>query len=94
MGRWVRCPCKSESLYTDAVRQDGRLFDWRSDLPEQSRTRIDLQQGDEREAREAELAVKAGSGELLPPKNDPTHTSPVEVTVVRIDEIGGDDDPI
>jgi len=55
-------------------RTDGRLIDWSEDLPKQGRTSIEIEQGNGREAREAELIVKAGSCELLPPKNDPTHT--------------------
>jgi len=73
---------------------DGRLIDWSEDLPEQGRTAIEIDQGSRREAREAELIVKAGSCELLPPKNDPTHADPVEVNVVRIDELGKQDEPI
>jgi hypothetical protein len=73
---------------------DGRLMDWSETLPEQGRTTIQIEQGGGRKAREAELAVKAGSCELLPPQNHPTQTSPVEVNVVRIDEFGNDDDPI
>lgn len=73
---------------------DGRLIDWSEDLPEQGRTSTEIHQGSGREARKAELTVKAGSCELLPPKNDPTHTVPVEVNVVRIDEPGEEDDPI
>lgn len=73
---------------------DGRLIDWSEELPEQGRTSIEIEQGNGRAAREAELIVKAGSCELLPPQNDPTHTEPVEVNVVRIDERGEQDDPI
>ncbi len=73
---------------------DGRLIDWSEDLPEQGRTSIEIEQGNGREARKAELIVKAGSCKLLPPKNEPTHTDPVEVNVVRIDERGEQDDPI
>jgi hypothetical protein len=73
---------------------DGRLMDWSEELPEQGRTTIEIEQGSGREARETELAVKAGQCELLPPKNDPTHSSPVAVNVVRIDEIRREADPI
>lgn len=38
--------------------------------------------------------MKAGTCELLTPKNDSEHGSPVTVNVVRIDEIGGDNEPI
>jgi len=72
---------------------DGRLIDWSEDLPEQGRTSIEIGRGNGRKAREAELTIKAGSCELLPPQNDPTHTEPVKVNVVRIDELG-EQDPI
>lgn len=73
---------------------DGRLIDWSENLTKQGRTTIQLEQGSGREHREAELAVKTGVCELLPPKNDSAHTAPVEVNVVRIDELGDVDDPI
>ena len=72
----------------------GRLNDWSEDLPEQGRTSIQVDRGNGREAREAEMIVRAGSCELLPPKNDPTHTEPVEINVVRIDEHREYNDPI
>jgi hypothetical protein len=72
---------------------DGRLIDWSEKLPEHGRTSIEIAQGSGREAREAELIIKAGSCELLPPKNDPSQTEPVGVNVVRIDELGAEDDP-
>jgi hypothetical protein len=73
---------------------DGRLIDWSEALPEQGRTSIEIDRGNGREAREPDLTIKAGTCELLPPENDPTHTDPVEVNVVRIDELGEYDDPI
>ena len=73
---------------------DGRLIDWSEEIPEQGRTSIEIEQGSGRAAREAELTVKSGSCELLPPQNDPTHTEPVAVNVVRIDEVREQDDPI
>ena len=73
---------------------DGRLIDWSEEIPEQGRTSIEIEQGSGRAAREAELTVEAGSCELLPPQNDPTHTEPVAVNVVRIDEVREQDDPI
>ncbi len=73
---------------------DDRLIDWSEDLPEQGRTSIEIGRGNGRKAREAELTIKAGSCELLPPQNDPTHTEPVKVNVVRIDELGEQNDPI
>lgn len=74
--------------------QESRLFEWSSDLPEHGRTNIEIQQGGDREAREADLTVRAGSCELLPPKNDPEYDSPVTVNVVRVDELNREDDPI
>ncbi|PCR90399.1 IS4 family transposase [Natrinema ejinorense] len=73
---------------------DGRLIDWSENLPEQGRTSLEIGRGNGRKAREAELTIKAGSCELLPPQNDPTHTEPVKVNVVRIDELGEQNDPI
>jgi len=73
---------------------DGRLMDWSEDLPEQGRMTIEIEQGRKREDQKAELMVKAGQCELLPPKNDPANSSPVAVNVVRIDELDREDDPI
>ena len=73
---------------------DGRLMDWSEGLPEQGRLTIEIEQGGGREARETELAVKAGECQLLPPKNDPAPSPPVAVNVVRIDELDREDDPI
>lgn len=69
------------------VGKEGHLFDWSSTLSEKGRTRIRIQQGGDRESREATLSVKSGTCELLPPKNDPGEKAPVEVNVVRIEEI-------
>jgi hypothetical protein len=71
-----------------------KLFDWSSTLPEQGRTTIEIQRGNGRKAREAKLSISTGTCELRPPRNDPGQESPVEVNVVRVDEIDGDDDPI
>lgn len=73
--------------------QEARLLDWSKTLPGKGRTRIRIQQGRDRESREAVLSVKSGTCELLPPKNDPSEKDPVEVNVVRIEEIGEEEDP-
>ncbi|WP_251951954.1 IS4 family transposase [Salinibacter ruber] len=73
--------------------QEARLLDWSKTLPGKGRTRIRIQQGGDRESREAVLSVKSGTCELLPPKNDPSEKDPVEVNVVRIEEIGEEEDP-
>ncbi|MCS3638175.1 IS4 family transposase [Salinibacter ruber] len=75
-------------------RQEAHLFDWSRELSERGQTAIHVQQGGDRESREAVLSVKSGTCELLPPKNDPNHETPVEVNVVRVDEIGREEDPI
>jgi hypothetical protein len=72
----------------------GKLFDWSRDLPEQGRTTIEIEQNGRRDAREAELSISAGQCQLLPPRNNPGDESPVEVSVVRVDELNQDDDPI
>ncbi len=78
--------------------EESRLFDWSESLPELGRTTIELQQSGGRPSREAELSITAGSCKLLAPKNDPSMTGSVEVTVVRVDEIEPDpeevDEPI
>jgi hypothetical protein len=84
---------QNRCIRTPSGREE-RLFEWSSDLPEQGRTSIEIQQGGDREAREADLAVRAGSCELLPPKNDPAQDSPVTVNVVRVDELDRDEEPI
>ncbi len=48
--------------------QEARLLDWSKTLPGKGRTRIRIQQGGDRESREAVLSVKSGTCELLPPK--------------------------
>jgi hypothetical protein len=72
----------------------GKLFDWSSDLPEKGRKTIEIQQGGGREARKAKLSIATGTCELRPPRNDSDHDDPVEVNVVRVDEISESDDPI
>jgi len=76
------------------VGNEGHLFDWSRTLSEKGRTRIRIQQGGDRESREATLSVKSGTCKLLPPKNDPGEQDPVAVNVVRIEEIGGEEDPV
>lgn len=55
---------------------------------------IQIQQGGRRDQREADLAVKAGTCKVQPPQNATDRGDPIEVTVVRVDEIGRDEDPI
>jgi len=79
--------------------QEAHLLDWSKTLPEKGQTRIQIQQGGDREEREATLSVRAGTCELLPPKNDPGAKDPVEVNVVRVEEVGeegdsGQEDPV
>lgn len=74
--------------------QESRLFDWSRELPEKGQTAIRIQQGGDRESREATLSVKSGTCRLLPPKNATGQQSPVEVNVVRVEEIGREEDPI
>jgi hypothetical protein len=71
-----------------------KLFDWSSDLPEEGRTTIEIQQGGGRQAREAELSIATGTCELRPPQTAPAGKDPVTVNVVRVDEITESDDPI
>jgi hypothetical protein len=77
-----------------AAGDEKRLFDWSETLSEREQTTIELQQGGNRSRREAELSISAGTCELCPPKNDSTFQEPVEVNVVRVDEVGNHDDPI
>jgi Transposase DDE domain. len=73
--------------------KEAYLLDWSKTLPEKGQTRIQIQQGGDRESREATLSVRSGRCELLPPKNDPGEKDPVEVNVVRVEEVGGEGDP-
>lgn len=82
--RCIRTPAGNEA----------RLFDWSESLPELGRTTIELQQSGGRPSREAALSITAGACELLAPKNDPSVSGSVEVTVVRVDELGQDHDPM
>jgi len=72
----------------------GKLFDWSSDLAEQGRKTIEIQQGGGREARTAELSIATGTCELRAPRNNPDQDGSVEVNVVRVDEVDEGDDPI
>ena len=74
--------------------QESHLFDWSKEVPEKGQTTVRIQQGGDRESREATLSVKSGTCRLLPPKNATGRESPVEVNVVRVEEIGGEEDPI
>jgi hypothetical protein len=74
--------------------QESHLFDWSKELPEKGQTTIRIQQGGDRESREAILSIKSGTCRLLPPKNAPGQRSPVEVNVVRVEETGREEDPI
>lgn len=82
---------QNRSIRTPAGDED-RLFNWSEGLPERTRTTIEIQQGGNRSHRGAELSISAGRCELCPPKNDTTFEDPVEVNVVRIDEVGTDAD--
>lgn len=84
---------QNRRIWTDSG-EPGKLFDWSSDLAEQGRKTIEIQQGGEREARTAELSIATGTCELRAPRNNPDQDGSVEVNVVRVDEIGEDDDPI
>ena len=74
--------------------ESGKLFDWSSDLAEQGRKTIEIQQGGGRYARTAEVSIATGTCELRAPRNNPDQDGSVEVNVVRVDEIGESDDPI
>ena len=74
--------------------ESGKLFDWSSDLAEQGRKTIEIQQASGREARTAELSIATGTCELRAPRNNPDQDGSVAVNVVRVDEIGETDDPI
>lgn len=82
---------QNRGIRTPAGEAD-RLFDCSERLPERTRTTIEIQQGGNRSSREAELSISAGTCELNPPKNDTSFEEPVEINVVRVDEIGTDAD--
>jgi hypothetical protein len=76
------------------TRQEDYLFDWSEQLSEDGQTTIHIPQGGDRESRTATLSIKSGTCELLAPYEAPNLTPPVEVNVVRAEEIETDDDPI
>lgn len=84
---------QNRRIWTDSG-EPGKLFDWSSDLAEQGRKTIEMQQGGGREARTAEVSIATGTCELRAPRNNPDQEGSVEVNVVRVDEISEDDDPI
>jgi len=84
---------QNRRIWTDDG-EPGKLFDWSSDLAEQGRKTIEIQQGGGREARTAELSIATGTCELRAPRNNPEQEGSIEVNVVRVDEVGENDDPI
>ena len=84
---------QNRRIWTDAGEPE-KLFDWSSDLAEQGRKTIEIQQGGGRKARTAEVSIAAGTCELRAPRNNPEQEGSVEVNVVRVDEIDETDDPI
>ena len=84
---------QNRSIHTTAGSKD-RLFDWSEGLAELGRTTIEIQQSGDRPSREAELSVTSGTCELLAPKNDPSVRGAEAINVVRVDEIGRDEEPI
>jgi len=74
--------------------EDGKLFEWSSDLPEEGRTTIDIQQAGGRTARTAELSIATGTCDLTPAKTAPDEPDSISVNVVRVDEIGEHEDPM
>jgi len=73
---------------------DDKLFDWSSDLPEEGRTIINIQQAGGRKARTAELSIATGTCEFLPTKSAPDGADPISVNVVRVDEVGEHENPM
>jgi hypothetical protein len=84
---------QNRRIWTDTG-EPGKLFDWSSDLAEQGRKTIEIQQGGGRKARTAELSIATGTCELRAPRNNPDQDGSIEVNVVRVDEVGETDDPI
>jgi hypothetical protein len=74
--------------------KDAKLFDWSSDLPEEGRTTIDIQQAGGRNARTAELSIATGSCDLLPTNSAPDGADPIPVNVVRVEEVSASEDPM
>lgn len=73
---------------------EDKLFDWSSELDERGQLTIQIEQGGNREAREADLSISADTCHLLPPVKSTDGSDPIEVNVVRVDEIDRDEDPI
>jgi hypothetical protein len=71
-----------------------KLFEWSGDLPEEGRTTIEIQQAGGRKARTAELSIATGTCELLPTNSAPDGADPLQVNVVRVDEVGEIEDPM
>ncbi len=84
--------------YNRGIRTPGgehdKLFDWSGDLPEEGRTTIDIQQAGGRKARTAELSIATGTCELLPTNTAPDGADPLQVNIVRVDEVGETEDPM
>ena len=74
--------------------KDAKLFDWSSDLPEEGRTTIDIQQAGGRKARTAELSIATETCDLLPTNSAPDGADPISVNVVRVEEVGESEDPM
>jgi hypothetical protein len=74
--------------------EDDKLFDWSSDLPEEGRTTIDIQQAGGRNARTAELSIATGTCRFLPTNSAPDGADPISVNVVRVKEVGECEDPV
>jgi hypothetical protein len=71
-----------------------KLFDWSSDLPEEGRTTIDIQQAGGRKARTAELSIATGTCDLLPTQAASDEADPIPVNVVQVTEIEPSEDPM
>lgn len=82
---------QNRSIHTAGGDTD-RLFDRSASLPERGRTTIEIQQGNGRPSREAELSIKAGTCDLLAPKNNTSVSGSETVNVVRVDELDHDDE--
>ncbi|KXA94458.1 transposase, partial [candidate division MSBL1 archaeon SCGC-AAA259I09] len=74
--------------------EESLLFEWSKNLPEIGQTEIHVQQRGGRKGRDAKLSVRAGTCEILPPKDKPQDTSPCRVNVVRVEEVEREENPI
>jgi len=74
--------------------ENRKLFDWSSDLPEEGRTTINIQQAGGRDARTAELSIATETCELVPAKTAPDEPDSVSVNIVRAEEVGEHEDPM